>query len=49
MKKATTIRNEIDYWNAFLRKIQEAGELAGLEDESLYGDLENELNSIEPR
>ena len=47
MKKATTIRNEIDYWNAFLRKIQEAGELAGLEDESLYGDLENELNSIE--
>jgi peptide chain release factor 2 len=47
MKKATTFRNEIEYWYSFLHKIQETRELAELEDESLYDDLDYETEGIE--
>jgi len=47
MKKATALRNEIEYWRVFLHRIQETKELAALKDESLQEDLEKETSDIE--
>lgn len=47
MKKATALRNEIEYWRGFLHRIQETKEMAALKDESLQEDLEKETSDIE--
>jgi peptide chain release factor 2 len=47
MKMATGIRNDLEYWNEFAQKIRDAHELASLEDESLRGELEDEIQEIE--
>jgi len=47
MKRATTFRNEIEYWRSFLKKIQETRELAALEDDSMFEDLEKETETLE--
>lgn len=47
MKKATSLRNEIEYWRVFLQKIQETQELVALDDPAMEQDLENETAGIE--
>lgn len=47
MKHATTLRNEIEYWQSFLKKIQETSDLVALEDESLLDDLIKETEELE--
>lgn len=47
MKKATSFRNEIEYWSGFLQKIQETREMTALEDESLFDDLVKETENLE--
>jgi peptide chain release factor 2 len=47
MKKATGIRNNLEFWHVFAQKIQDASDLAALNDESLREDLEIEIKEIE--
>jgi len=47
MKKATSVKSEIEYWHSFLRKIRDTRELASLADDSLYQDLVKETEGIE--
>jgi peptide chain release factor 2 len=47
IKAANALREEVESWGGFARRIQDAKELAGLDDESLREELENEVESIE--
>ena len=47
MKKANSIRNEIDYWKSLIQKVQDTTDLASLDDESLREELEKEILVIE--
>ncbi len=45
-KTAASLRAELDDWRGFSRRVQEAGELAALMDESLREELTAEVNAI---
>jgi len=47
IKIANKLRKEVESWGGFARSIQDASELAQLEDESLRAELESEVESIE--
>ncbi len=47
MKKIADLENEIKDWQTFFQRVEDALELASLEDESLRGELEPETNAIE--
>jgi len=47
MKQYNSTKAEVDSWRAFSRRLNDALELAQLDDESLRSDLENEINAIE--
>ena len=47
IKAANALREEVETWSGFARRIQDAIELAQLEDESLRIELEQEVRSIE--
>ena len=47
MKRASALREVIASWRGFERRITDASELAGLDDESLRADLESEVVAIE--
>jgi peptide chain release factor 2 len=47
MKELSALHAEVDGWRAFRRSVEEALELAGLDDESLRADLESEVAAIE--
>ncbi len=47
IKTANALREEVESWSVFSRRIQDATELAQLDDESLYSELEIEVKSIE--
>jgi peptide chain release factor 2 len=46
-KTAAALRSEVDSWQIFQRRIQDAQELARMEDESLRLELETEIASLE--
>ncbi|MFZ5904143.1 MAG: peptide chain release factor 2 [Chloroflexota bacterium] len=46
-KQAASLRDEVDGWRAFQRRLRDAHELAALDDESLRTDLEAEVAAIE--
>jgi len=47
IKAAKKLRGEVNSWRGFAQRIQDASELAQLEDESLREELEKEIESIE--
>ena len=47
IKTANALREEVESWGGFARRIQDALELAQLDDESLRDELEKETESIE--
>ena len=47
MKQYNTLKAEVDSWIGFTRRLQDAVELAQLDDESLRPDLEAEISAIE--
>jgi peptide chain release factor 2 len=47
MKSVTSLREEVNSWRGFERRISDGLELARMEDESLRADLEAEVASIE--
>lgn len=47
IKKANALREEVESWGGFARRIQDAQELAQMEDESLREELEIEVERIE--
>ena len=47
MKQYNTLRAEVESWRSFSRRLQDTLELAQLDDESLRGELETEVSSIE--
>ena len=47
IKKANALREEVESWGGFSQRIQDAIELAQLDDESLREELEKEVESIE--
>jgi len=47
IRAANTLREEVASWSGFARRIQDAAELAQLEDEGLHAELEKEVESIE--
>jgi peptide chain release factor 2 len=47
MKQYNSTKAEVDSWHAFSRRLNDALELAQLDDESLRADLESEVSSIE--
>lgn len=47
MKQYNNIRNEVESWRDFSRRLNDALELAQLEDEGLRDELETEISSIE--
>ena len=47
IKTANTLREEVGSWSKFAHRIQDATELAQLDDESLREELESEIDSIE--
>lgn len=46
-KQAASLRDEVEGWRAFQRRLHDAHELAALDDESLRTDLEAEIAAIE--
>ena len=46
-KNAARLREQVDYWKSFERRISDAEELAGLDDESLRAELETEISNLE--
>ena len=46
MKQYNTLKAEVDSWIGFTRRLQDAVELAQLDDESLRPDLEAEIFAI---
>lgn len=47
IKTANKLREEVESWGGFARRIQDATELAQMDDESLRAELEGEVESIE--
>jgi peptide chain release factor 2 len=47
MKQHNSLKSEVDSWGSFSRRLQDALELAQLDDESLRTELETEITSIE--
>jgi peptide chain release factor 2 len=47
IKTANKLREEVESWGGFARRIQDATELAQMDDESLHDELEKEVESIE--
>ncbi len=47
MKEASSIREEVESWNKFRNHLRDLTELARMEDESLRGELESEVSSLE--
>ena len=47
MKQYNSLKDEVESWSAFSRRVHEAVELAQLDDESLRPDLEAEISAIE--
>ena len=47
IKTANALREEVESWGSFARRIQDATELAQLDDEGLREELEAEIDSIE--
>ncbi len=47
IKTANVLRKQVESWRVFARRIQDATELAQLDDESLRAELEVEVESIE--
>jgi peptide chain release factor 2 len=47
MKKANSLRNDIEFWQQFSQKVKDTRELAALDDESLRMDLESETKELE--
>jgi peptide chain release factor 2 len=47
MKQYNTLKAEVESWGAFSRRVQDAVELAQLDDESLRPELEAEISAIE--
>ena len=47
IKIANKLRDEVNSWREFSQRIQDALELAGLDDESLRAELEKEIESLE--
>ncbi len=47
MKQYNNVRNEVESWRGFSRRLHDALELAELDDESLRGELETEVAVIE--
>ena len=47
MKQYNTLKAEVESWGAFSRRIQDAVELAQLDDESMRPELEAEISAIE--
>ncbi len=47
IKTANALREEVEAWSGFARRIQDAIELAQLDDESLRAELEQEVKNIE--
>ncbi len=47
IKKANALREEVESWGQFAGRIQDAAELARMDDESLRAELEKEVESIE--
>jgi peptide chain release factor 2 len=47
IKTANALREEVESWSGFSRRIHDAIELAQLDDESLYSELGKEVESIE--
>jgi peptide chain release factor 2 len=47
MKQYNTLKAEVESWSVFSRRIQDAVELAQLDDESLRPELEAEISAIE--
>jgi peptide chain release factor 2 len=47
MKIVSSLRSEVESWNALQQQIHDLMELAKLDDESLRGDLESEIHKVE--
>jgi len=47
MKQHNALKTEVDSWRGFSRRLHDTLELAGLDDESLRGELEAEVAAIE--
>ena len=47
IKKANTLREQVESWRTFARRIQDAVELAQLDDEGLRDELETEVEGVE--
>lgn len=47
MKQYNALKSEVDSWRSFSRRVHDALELAQLDDESMRGELEHEISSIE--
>jgi peptide chain release factor 2 len=46
-KMAAGLREQVDDWHRFERRIKDAEELAGMDDESIRTELESEISSLE--
>jgi peptide chain release factor 2 len=46
-KMAAGLREQVDDWHRFERRIKDAEELAGMDDESMRTELESEISSLE--
>lgn len=46
-KTAAGLREQVDDWHSFERRLNDAAELAGLDDESLRADLDTEISALE--
>ncbi len=44
---AAGLREQVDDWHRFERRIKDAEELAGMDDESMRTELESEISSLE--
>src|SRR5512144_398474 len=47
MKEAASLRDDVESWGKFRSHLQDLKELAGLDDESLRGELEDEVAELE--
>jgi peptide chain release factor 2 len=47
MKTVSSLRDEVESWNSLKQRLHDVTELAQLDDESLRGELETEITSIE--
>ncbi len=45
-KNAAGLREDVEDWHSFVRRLNDATELAGLDDESLRPDLEKEISAL---